>query len=68
MAEFQDNELREFCTWYQVHFRKKESFKSVVTTCMCGHFHTYTRAAEILLKRCVELGLVTVKENVVHFT
>ncbi len=63
-----DDELKEFCTWYQVRFKKSQSAKSVVTTCMCGHFHTYTRMAENLLKRCEQLKLVKIKNNIVYFT
>ena len=62
-----DEELAAFCLWYQVHFHRKQSFSSVVTTALCGHFRTYSKRAEELLKRCRKLGLVRKKDDIVYF-
>lgn len=63
-----NDELRAFCTWYQAHFHTKQSARSVVVTCMCGYFHTYAKKAEELLKQCHNLGLIKIKENIIHLT
>ncbi len=54
-----DAELMEFCKWYADFHGKASVDKSVVTTCLCGYFHTYSKRAERLLKRCLQLGLLT---------
>ena len=54
-----DNELMAFCRWF-AGFHGGTTSPSVFTTCMCGYFHTYTKAANKLLKRCMRLGAVVV--------
>ena len=60
-----DTELKDFCTWYSNHFNKRVSTESVILTCMCGYFHTYTRVATMILKRCKALKYVEVEKGVV---
>ena len=31
---------------------------TVIETCLCGYFHTFSKAANQLLKRCMKLGLL----------
>lgn len=53
-----DNDLMVFCRWY-ADFRSATNITpSVITTCLCGHFQTFTKAANQLLKRCMRLKLV----------
>ena len=54
-----DGELMEFCKWYADFHSKATVHESVMTTCLCGYFHTYPKRAECLLKRCLQLGLLT---------
>lgn len=61
-----DDELRVFCKWFQEHFKTMVESKSVLLVCMCGYFHTYSKGAKELLKRCVSLQLMTVKDGVVY--
>lgn len=67
MEAITDKELKDFCKWYVNRFKKDVSAESVVVTCMCGYFHTYTRMAIILLKRCKTLKYVSVDKGVVTF-
>ena len=60
-----DNDLMTFCEWFAA-FHGNTAMPSVFTTCLCGYFHTYTKAAKQVLTRCKELKLVTVKGN--HLT
>lgn len=75
MEAITDKELKDFCKWYVNRFKKDVSAEisadmsaeSVVATCMCGYFHTYTRMAIILLKRCKTLKYVSMDKGVVTF-
>ena len=67
METITDNELKEFCKWYIKRFKKDVSAESTVVTCMCGYFHTYTRMALLLLKRCKTLKYVYMDKGVVTF-
>ena len=67
MEAITDKELKDFCKWYVNRFNKDVSAESVVATCMCGYFHTYTRMAIILLKRCKTLKYVSMDKGVVTF-
>lgn len=58
-----DKELKEFCTWYADFHGTKTVNSSVMTTCLCGYFHTYPKAAEMLLRRCKQLGLVGIHQG-----
>lgn len=53
-----DNDLMAFCRWYADFHGATNITPSVITTCLCGHFHTSTKAANQLLKRCMRLKLV----------
>lgn len=57
-----DNDLMAFCEWF-ADFHGNTTSPSVFTTCLCGYFHTYTKAANQLLKRCMRLKLVNVKSG-----
>lgn len=58
-----DGELMEFCKWYADFHGKAPIYESVITTCLCGYFHTYPKRAECLLKRCLRLRLVTAHQG-----
>ena len=60
-----DTELRDYCKWYQGHFRKDVELKSVYVTGMCGRFHSYPKAMTQALRRMQALGLVEVKSHMV---
>lgn len=53
-----DNDLMAFCRWYADFHGATDITPSVITTCLCGYFHTFTKAAYQLLKRCMRLRLV----------
>lgn len=65
MGNVTDNELQEFCRWYKNYFCKREEKGSVIETCLCGRFHTYTKRAKELLKRCESLNLLAIKKDIV---
>ena len=65
MASVVDKDLQDFCRWYKDHFGRAEDEKDVVVTCLCGHFHTYTKKAKELLGRCESLNLLAIKKNIV---
>lgn len=64
--EITDSELKEFCQWHKAHYGKSECFVSAMTTCLCGHYHTYPREATLLLDRCIRLGLMEKKKNMLY--
>lgn len=57
--------LSEFCNWYADRFGSVTDRSSFITS-MCGHFHTYTKAAEAILKEMNRAGLVVVKRGTVQ--
>ena len=56
-----NQELREFRDWYADHHGTQPTEHSVFTTCICGHFHTYTKAAEAILSEMRKMRLVEVR-------
>lgn len=52
-----DKDLRMFCEWF-AGFHGTTTEPAVITTCMCGYFHTYTKNANKLLTRCKRLKMV----------
>jgi len=48
-------ELKEFVIWYFDNFDLRETYPSVIETCMCGHFHIGRREAKEYLNRCLFL-------------
>ena len=57
--EVNDDELETFVLWYREQPLSRWSLcTSVFETCICGHFHTYTKRAVEIRKRCTELGLI----------
>lgn len=58
-----DRELQDFCKWYKEHFGKSGERKSVVVVCLCGHFHTFPKNANELLKRCKSLNLLATRKD-----
>lgn len=57
--EVNEDELKSFVLWYKERPVTKWSFGiSVLETCMCGHFHTYTKMAVELRKELVRLGFI----------
>lgn len=65
METISDKDLQDFCKWYKDRFNRIADEKGVVITCLCGHFHTYTKRAKELLKRCESINLLAVKNDVV---
>lgn len=61
--EITNNELMAFCRWF-VDWHGKTTMPSVFTTCLCGHFQTYTKVANKLLTRCKKLKLVAINNDV----
>ena len=55
-----DKDLIAFCEWF-ADWHGKTTSPSVFTTCLCGYFHTYTKAANQMLKRCMRMRLVVVQ-------
>lgn len=53
-----DIDLMAFCQWYADRHGTTNIKPSVITTCLCGYFHTFTKAAEQLLRRCKKLKVV----------
>ena len=66
-AAISDEQLRGFCGWYCRHHGSAPVCQSVFVTCLCGYFHTFSRAAEVIASRCQDAGLISVKHKVVTF-
>jgi hypothetical protein len=64
--EIKDSELADFCQWHTEHYGRKEVYLSAITTCICGHFHTYPREANLIINRLVKLGLLEKRKNKVY--
>ena len=65
IEDITDNDLREFLGWYRDFHGCRPADAPVITTCMCGYFGTFPKAADKLLARCKRLKLVTVKDGIV---
>lgn len=52
VEDITDTNLADFCKWYAEWHGRKPVAASVITTCMCGYFKTYSKAADKLLARC----------------
>ena len=63
-----DNNLMEFCKWYAGFHGAADIEPSVIETCLCGYFHTFSKAANQLLKRCMKLGLVVAEGDTISLT
>lgn len=61
-----DNVLKEFCRWHVCRYGAQRSERSTFITCLCGRFHTYPKAAELILQDLKVLGLVEVKAGKVR--
>ena len=55
------NDLRTFIVWYSMYQQSRET--SVLSTCICGYFHTYTKEAKRIIRECEQLGLIRVKKE-----
>lgn len=64
MKQIDDEVLKDFCRWF-ARYHKTVASVSVVTTAMCGHLHTYTKAANEMQKRCERLKLMSVEDGTV---
>ena len=64
VEDITDTNLADFCKWYAEWHGRKPVEASVITTCMCGYFKTYSKAADKLLARCKALKLVAVKNGI----
>ena len=58
-----DQDLRTFCKWYVGFHGTKPVAATVLTTCLCGYFSTYAKAADKLLARLKKLDLITMTDN-----
>lgn len=58
MTEERTNNLTEFCRWYADFHGTRPKARSVFITCLCGHFHTYPKAAETILRELKRLRMV----------
>ncbi len=56
-----DKDLRTFCKWYTGFYGCKPVAATVLTTCLCGYFATFSKEADKLLARLKRLDLVHVK-------
>ncbi len=61
IEEITDEDLREFCEWYVGFHGTKPVSATVLTTCLCGYFATFSKEADKLLARLKRLNLVQVK-------
>ena len=59
--EITDMDLREFCEWYVGFHGTKPVAATVLVTCLCGYFATFSKAADKLLARLKRLDLIQVK-------
>ena len=55
------NDLRTFIVWYSMYQQSRET--SVLETCICGYFHTYTKEAKRIIRKCEQLGLIRTMED-----
>ena len=66
MARTIDNyDLKKFLLWYQDHYGKKQTFQAGLSVSMAGHFHILPREAIALLRRCEQMGYVTIRREYV---
>ncbi|MDD6686826.1 MAG: hypothetical protein PUE70_03935 [Sodaliphilus pleomorphus] len=63
-----DNDLMGFCKWYAGFHGAADIESSAIETCLCGYFHTFSKAANQLLKRCMKLGLVVAEGDTISLT
>ena len=56
-----DKDLRTFCKWNTGFYGCKPVAATVLTTCLCGYFATFSKEADKLLARLKRLDLVHVK-------
>ena len=61
--EITDEDLRNFCRWYVGFHGTKPVAATVLATCLCGYFSTYTKEADKLLARLKQLDLVTMTHD-----
>lgn len=66
VEEIADSELVDFCQWFKKHYAKSESYESALITCLCGHFHTYSKQAKVIMNRLKSLELISQKRNIVY--
>ena len=63
IEEISDMDLREFCKWYVGFHGCKPVAATVLTTCLCGYFATFSKEADKLLARLKQLDLVTMTHD-----
>lgn len=61
IEEIADEDLKRFCQWYVGFHGCKPVSATVLTTCLCGYFATFTKEADKLLAKLKRLNLVQVK-------
>lgn len=55
------SELEHFIRFYGNRHSSREW--SVMVTCACGYFHTYTKEAERMMKECADYGFIKKSKN-----
>jgi hypothetical protein len=60
-----DKELIAAVNWYKHHHGGKPVEKSVFTTFICGHFHTFPRRATEIMDDMKDLGLINSHKGIV---
>lgn len=63
-----DNDLMGFCKWYAGFHGAADIESSVIETCLCGYFHTFSKAAKSLLMRCKKLSFIVAEGDTISFT
>jgi len=58
-----DKDLMEFCKWYTGFHGTKPVAATVLTTCLCGYFATFSKEADKLLARLKKLDLITMIDD-----
>ena len=64
VEEITGKNLAVFCTWYAQFHGCKPVEASVISTCICGYFGTYSKAADKLLARCKRLKFLDVADGI----
>ena len=60
------SELLRFREWYADFHGVQPTERSVFVTCLCGHFHTYTKAVASILRDLKKLGLIETRGGTVR--
>jgi len=59
------NDMVEAVNFFKFQYGDVESTESAFITFLCGHFHSYPKAMNDVLKEMMNAGLVSVKDGMV---